>query len=125
MKNKRILVFIAFIVLVVASILLLGKDMFSPYVSFSYAKNHPDKYVQVIGKRGSVVPANTEGKGYTFTLISEKNEQMNAWTTEAKPANFEHAEELVVIGRYSKEKNIFIADKVLTKCPSKYQKEKK
>lgn len=123
MKNNKIVVFIVFIALVVASILLLGKDMFSPYVSFSYAQSHPDKYVQVIGKRGNNVPANTEGKGYTFTMIGEKNETMSAWTTEAKPANFEHAEELVVIGRFSTEKNIFIADKVLTKCPSKYKKE--
>lgn len=123
MNNKKIAVFVIFIALVVASILLLGKDMFSPYVSFSYAKDHPEKYVQVIGKRGKNIPANTEGKGYTFTMISEQNEEMHGWTAEAKPANFEHAEELVVIGRFSKEKNIFVADKVLTKCPSKYKKE--
>ena len=125
MNNKKIVVFVIFIALVVASILLLGKDMFSPYVSFSYAKDHPDKYVQVIGKRGNNVPANTEGKGYTFTMISDGDEEMNGWTSEAKPANFEHAEELVVIGRFSREKNFFVADKVLTKCPSKYQKENK
>lgn len=125
MKNKKIIVFIVFIVLVVASILLLGKDMFSPYVSFAYAQSHPDKYVQVIGKRGDSVPANTEGKGYTFSMIDENRAQMNAWTDEARPANFEHAEELVVIGRFSREKNLFVADKVLTKCPSKYQKENK
>lgn len=125
MNNKKIVVFVIFIGLVVASILLLGKDMFSPYVSFEYAKAHPEKYVQVIGKRGKDVPANTEGKGYTFTMVDEKSEQMKAWTAESKPVNFEHAEELVVIGRFSGEKNIFMADKVLTKCPSKYKKEQK
>lgn len=125
MNNKKIIAFIAFIVLVVASILLLGKDMFSPYVSFAYAQSHPDKYVQVIGKRGDLVPANTEGRGYTFSMTDENMGQLNAWTDEAKPANFEHAEELVVIGKFSREKNIFVADKVLTKCPSKYQKENK
>jgi cytochrome c-type biogenesis protein CcmE len=72
---------------------------------------------------GNNVPANTEGKGYTFTMTGESDEQMAAWTAEAKPANFEHAEELVVIGKFSREKNIFVADKVLTKCPSKYKKE--
>lgn len=123
MNNKKIFAFIIFVLLVVASILLLGKDMFSPYVSFAYAKAHPDKYVQVIGKRGNHVPANTEGKGYTFTMIGESEEQMAAWTAEAKPLNFEHAEELVVIGKFSREKNMFMADRVLTKCPSKYKKE--
>jgi len=123
MNNKKIFAFVIFISLVVASILLLGKDMFSPYVSFEYAQAHPDKYVQVIGRLGNNVPANTEGKGYTFTMTGESDEQMAAWTAEAKPANLEHAEELVVIGKFSREKNIFVADKVLTKCPSKYKKE--
>ncbi len=123
MNNKKIIVFIVFIVLLVASILLLGKDMFSPYVTLSYARSHPDKYVQVIGKRGEGVPACTESKGYAFTIVDDNGDLMNAWSSEAKPANFEHAQELVVIGRFSGKKNFFLADKVLTKCPSKYRKE--
>ncbi|MDH4223841.1 MAG: cytochrome c maturation protein CcmE [candidate division Zixibacteria bacterium] len=36
-----------------------------------------------------------------------------------KPANFEQATSIVVIGMYRD--GIFIADQVLVKCPSKYQ----
>lgn len=125
MKNKKIIVFVVFIALVAASILLLGKDMFSPYVSFSYAQSHPDKYVQVIGKRHQSDPVNTDSGGYTFTVVDEKGETMKACCSGVKPMNFEHAEQLVVIGRYSSDKKIFMADRVLTKCPSKYQKEQK
>jgi cytochrome c-type biogenesis protein CcmE len=37
----------------------------------------------------------------------------------AKPANFEQADQVVVIGRY--ENGLFVADQLLVKCPSKYQ----
>jgi cytochrome c-type biogenesis protein CcmE len=35
-----------------------------------------------------------------------------------KPANFEEAEKLVIEG--STQGDVFVADKILTKCPSKY-----
>ena len=123
MKNKKITAFIIFIVLLVASILLLGKDMFSPYVTFAYAQSHPGKYVQVIGKRNRTDQVETDDKGFTFTMINDEGEKMLTHHSGVKPMNFEHAEQLVVIGRYSGEKKFFLADKVLTKCPSKYQKE--
>ena len=125
MKNKKIAVFIVFILMIVASILLLGKDMFSPYVTFEYSKTHPDKYVQVIGKRHQSDQVVTDDKGYSFTMIDETGEKMNTYSSGVKPMNFEHAEQLVVVGRFSSEKKLFTADKVLTKCPSKYQKEQK
>lgn len=125
MKNKKIIAFIVFIVLIVTSILLLGKDMFSPYVSFAYSQSHPDKYVQVIGKRLQSDPVVTDDKGYTFTMIDDTGVKMKTYSSGVKPMNFEHAEQLVVIGRYSTDQKLFTADKVLTKCPSKYQKEQK
>lgn len=125
MKNKKIIAFTVFIGLIAVSILLLGKDMFSPYVSFAYAQSHPDKYVQVIGKRHQSDPVSTDEKGYTFTMVDESGAKMNAYSSGVKPMNFEHAEQLVVIGRYSADRKLFTADKVLTKCPSKYQKEQK
>jgi cytochrome c-type biogenesis protein CcmE len=38
-----------------------------------------------------------------------------------KPANFEDAVSIVAIGRY--ENGVFAAEKLLVKCPSKYQGE--
>jgi cytochrome c-type biogenesis protein CcmE len=38
-----------------------------------------------------------------------------------KPANFEEAISIVAIGRYDGSEKVFVADKLLVKCPSKYQ----
>jgi cytochrome c-type biogenesis protein CcmE len=35
-----------------------------------------------------------------------------------KPADFERSEQIVIIGNV--QKDIFVADKILMKCPSKY-----
>jgi len=40
-----------------------------------------------------------------------------------KPLNFEHAKQVVALGKYNKSDKIFEADKILVKCPSKYTKE--
>jgi len=41
-----------------------------------------------------------------------------------KPLNFEHADQIVLLGKYSPERDIFEADRVLVKCPSKYRSRK-
>ncbi len=40
MKNKRIIIFISALVLLVTSIIVLSEDLMSPYVSFSDAKKN-------------------------------------------------------------------------------------
>ena len=40
-----------------------------------------------------------------------------------RPANFEKAISIVAIGRYDEAKNVFVADDMLVKCPSKYQEQ--
>lgn len=123
MSRKRIIVFIAAIVLLTLSIILMSDDLFSPYVSFSYAEAHPGKYVQVIGKRGKNDEVKHDEKGYSFTMTDDSGARLNVYHSGAKPVNFEHTEQVVALGKYSKENSTFIADKVLVKCPSKYEKE--
>ena len=125
MKNKKILVFIAALILLVTAILSLSDDLFSPYVTFQYAEKHPGKYVQIIGKRARDSEVIHDASGFTFTLTDENGNRLTAFHNGVKPQNFEHTEQVVVLGKYSSEKNIFEADKVLVKCPSKYQKENK
>lgn len=124
MKNKKILVFIVALVLLVIAILSLSDDLFSPYVTFEYAEKHPGKYVQVIGKRAKDTEVVHNDSGFTFTLADESGNKLTAFHNGVKPQNFEHTEQVVVLGKYSADKKIFEADKVLVKCPSKYQKEK-
>jgi len=124
-KNKKILVFIIGLILLVTAIISLSDDLFSPYVSFEYAEKHPGKYVQIIGKRAADTEVKHDAAGFSFTLIDDKGNRLNAFHSGVKPQNFEHTEQVVVLGKYSSEKKLFEADKVLVKCPSKYEKEKK
>jgi cytochrome c-type biogenesis protein CcmE len=124
-KNKKIFVFITALILLVIAILSLSDDLFSPYVSFDYTEKHPGKYVQVIGKRAKDSEVIHNASGFTFTLTDESGSRLTAFHNGIKPQNFEHTEQVVLLGKYSSEKKIFEAEKVLVKCPSKYEKEKK
>lgn len=124
MNRKKIIVFISAVVLLTVSIILMSDDLFSPYVSFGYAQSHPGKYVQVIGKREKVEEVKHDEKGFSFTLTENSGAKLNVYHSGVKPLNFEHTEQVVVLGKFSNENSTFIADKVLVKCPSKYEKEK-
>lgn len=125
MKNKKILIFIIAVVLLVIAIISLSDDLFSPYVTFQYAEKHPGKYVQIIGSLAKDSEVKLDTAGYSFTLVDDSGSMLNASGKGVKPQNFEHTEKVVVLGKYSADKRLFEADKVLVKCPSKYQKEKK
>ncbi|MCL1865153.1 MAG: cytochrome c maturation protein CcmE [Spirochaetes bacterium] len=124
MKNKKIIIFIIIIALLVIAILSISDNIFSPYVTFRYAKENPAKYVQIIGKRTKGSKITHDSAGFSFTLTDEKGEELEIFHSGVKPQNFEHAEQIVILGKYSLEKKLLEADKVLTKCPSKYQKGK-
>ena len=124
-KNKKILIFIIALILLVVAILSLSDDLLSPYVSFQYAEKHPGKYVQIIGKRQKDSQVIHSSSGFSFILEDKNGSTLSAFHNGIKPQNFEHAEQVVVLGKFSQDKKVFEADKVLVKCPSKYQKEQK
>ena len=125
MKNKKIIIFVIALALLVIAILSLSDDLFSPYVTFQYTQQHPGKYVQVIGRREKTAEIKHDAAGFGFTLKDDIGSKLEVFHNGVKPANFEHTEQIVVLGKFSSEKKIFEADKVLVKCPSKYQKENK
>lgn len=125
MKNKKILVFIIGLVLLVTAIISLSDNIFSPYVTFQYAEKHPGKYIQMIGKRVKDAEIKHDETGFSFELCDESGNKIIVFHNGIKPQNFEHTEQVVVLGKYSTDKKVFEADKVLVKCPSKYQKENK
>ena len=112
--------------ILVVGFLALGLSTFSrsmtPYVSFAEAKAAP-RTVQVMGaleKGTSRYDTNT--KTLLFTLYDAKTKtSIPVSYTDVKPANFEDAVSIVAIGRY--DNGVFAAEKLLVKCPSKYQGE--
>ena len=103
----------------------------SSYESFTTAKemklNGDDKAIHVVGQlqkdaSGEVTGLNVrEDKvSFTFVLVDNEGVEQEVFYNEPVPADFTRSESVVVIGSY-KNDEIFIADKILMKCPSKYQ----
>ena len=56
---------------------------------------------------------------FSFVLVDENNEERQVVYSSPKPQDFERSEQIVIIG--SMQDKHFVADKILMKCPSKYQ----
>jgi len=98
------------------------KDSMTPYVSYDRAKEG-DRIVQVAGalEKGSYSYAAAR-ESLFFTHQDPKSKQTQRVRYKGlKPANFEDAISIVAIGHYDEKAKEFEANKLLVKCPSKYQ----
>lgn len=98
------------------------QESLTPYVSYDDARAS-GRTVQVAGGlvAGSSGYDDTTDKLF-FTLIDEETQAtLPVLYTGVKPANFEDAVSIVAIGTYEAQGEVFAADKLLVKCPSKYQ----
>jgi cytochrome c-type biogenesis protein CcmE len=124
MKTKnRAYLFGAFLLLAFAGFALSSfKETLTPYVSYDRARKG-DRMVQVAGalEAGSAgYQQKTESLYFTLS-DPETKETLRVRYKGLKPANFEEAISIVAIGRYDVGSKEFEADKLLVKCPSKYQ----
>ena len=102
----------------------------SSYVSFDeayeMAKNGRTGSVHVVGE----LKKNSAGKiiglkpgadrlSVEFILVDERQKEQSVFLNAPMPSDLIKSDKVVVIGSYKNER--FIADKVLLKCPSKYQ----
>ena len=98
------------------------QESLTPYVSYDDARSS-GRTVQVAGglATGSSGYDDTNSNLF-FTLVDEETQQtLPVRYNGIKPANFEDAVSIVAIGAYDAQGEIFAADKLLVKCPSKYQ----
>jgi len=104
----------------------------SSYVCFAeakgLAKDGDDGKVHVVGQLLKLPDGKIEGMKYDptidpnffrFLLVDEKKETQEVFYFKPKPADFERSEKIVVVG--AMKDGHFEADKILMKCPSKYQ----
>lgn len=110
----------------VLAFLALGLTTFTksvtPYVSFDEARAS-QRTVQVMGalEKGSS-RYDTATRTLHFVLVDPASKKsMPVAYRDVKPANFEEAVSIVAIGRMHGDD--FAAEKLLVKCPSKYQGE--
>jgi cytochrome c-type biogenesis protein CcmE len=103
----------------------------SSYESFNTAwemkQDGDDKAIHVVGQLKKDVSGQVVGvqvgedkTSFTFLLVDNDGTEQKVFYNEPVPADFQRSESVVVIGSY-REKEIFVADKILMKCPSKYQ----
>ena len=95
------------------------KSNLTPYVSFEKARATTSA-VQVAGKLVEHSDKFDEATSrLLFTLADDNGQQLQVAYKGMKPGNFNEATQVVAIGRYRD--GVLEAEKLLVKCPSKYQ----
>ena len=128
--KKTHIIGIAIIAVAIAIIMSTAGDA-SSYVSFKEAKELAtegnNNAVHVVGRLKKDPNNHIVGMQYnplqdpnyfTFTLVDTNRIEQQVVYFKPKPQDFERSEQVVIIGKMQKE--YFVADKILLKCPSKY-----
>lgn len=122
---------IAIVIIAVAiGIIISTSGDASRYVSFKEAYNMAsegnDDKVHVVGKlkkTGNIIYMNynpvEDPNLFSFILVDNNKEERQVIYYHPKPQDFEKSEQVVIVG--SVKDNVFIADDILMKCPSKYE----
>jgi cytochrome c-type biogenesis protein CcmE len=130
MKNIHIFGIVV-IALAIGIIISTATDA-STYVDFATAEkmavDNNNTKIHVVGKLKKDVSGQILGMKYEpaidanlfeFLLVDNKNIEKKVIYHEPKPQDFGKAEQVVIIGKM--DGDIFKCDKILLKCPSKYQ----
>ncbi|HSZ24155.1 MAG TPA: cytochrome c maturation protein CcmE [Cytophagaceae bacterium] len=130
MKTTNIILIV--IIAVAIGIIISTSSDASKYVSFKEAyemaaQGDHDK-VHVVGKLMKASDGAIQGMFYNplinpnhfeFVLVDNNKESHSVVYQNAKPQDFDKSEQVVVVG--SVKGNVFVADEILMKCPSKYE----
>lgn len=107
------------IVLFIAYTAMSFSNSLTPYVTFAQAKTSASS-VQVKGVLGNgKVKTISDGKTLEFTLRDEDGEEAIVLYNGVRVEGLEQATSIVAIGKFADGR--FVAEKLLVKCPSKYQ----
>ena len=105
----------------------------STYVTFDQAYQMASvgnkEHIHVVGglmknEQGRIIglEKSNDNLSFTFILVDDNNKEQKVYYNEPMPPDFTRSEKVVVIGSYRGD--VFVADKILLKCPSKYQEQK-
>jgi len=130
--KKTHIVAILLIIAAVAIIVSTAGDA-SSYVTFEQASQ-----MAKVGNKGSIhvvgelkkdaqgqvtgLENSADNLSFTFILLDENKKEQKVLYNEPMPPDFLRSEKVVVVGGYRGD--LFLAEKILLKCPSKYQDQK-
>jgi cytochrome c-type biogenesis protein CcmE len=131
MKKSHIFA-IVIIVAAIAIIISTAGDA-STYVNFKeayrLATNGNTADIHVVGElskdnSGQVVglEKSEDNLSFSFMLVDDQGKTQKVFYNEPMPPDFLRSEKVVVVGSYRND--LFVAKKILLKCPSKYQEQK-
>ena len=130
MKKSHI-IGIVVIAIAIGIILTTAGDA-SSYVTFEEAKRRESdgdrSKIHVVGKlkktdsdKAMDIFPSDDQLSFTFMMLDENEEEQKVFYPNPIPQDFDRSEQVVVVGSY--QEDLFVADKILLKCPSKYQGE--
>jgi cytochrome c-type biogenesis protein CcmE len=129
---KKTHIFGIIIIAIAVMIIIITAGDASTYVTFLQAKKMAsegkNKKIHVVGQLKKDAEGNITGLQVTddklsvsFQMLDTENTEQKVYYNEPMPPDLLRSEQVVVIGSYHED--VFIADKILLKCPSKYQEE--
>lgn len=115
---------VALVIIVAAiGILISASKEVSTYATFAMAED--GARVKVTGELSKDKPMDykpeIDPNIFKFTMKDNNGIEKQVVLAQAKPTDFERAESIVVTGKL--QEDVFYADEILTKCPSKYKDE--
>lgn len=130
MKKSHILGIIIIAVSIIVIMSTAGDA--SAYVTFKEAQELAEagnkNKIHVVGtlkknEEGTVVGIETSPDmlSFKFEMVDENNVAQQVFHPNPMPTDFLRSEQVVVVGSY--QNGNFVAEKILLKCPSKYQEE--
>ena len=130
MKASYIILLV--VIAVAVTIIFASTGSASQYVDFAQAEKMAaegdDEMVHVVGGLlkdasgeyvGMVYNPGVDPNHFEFMLTDTKGKTQKVLFFEPKPQDFEKAEQIVIIGHAKA--GVFVANKILMKCPSKYE----
>ncbi|MBL7859856.1 MAG: cytochrome c maturation protein CcmE [Cyclobacteriaceae bacterium] len=131
MKKSHIIAIV--VIAACIGIIIVTAGDASTYVTFDQAYQMASTgnktQIHVVGDlkkddQGNIVgiEKSADNLSFSFILIDENQKEQKVYYNEPMPPDFTRSEKVVVIGSF--QNNAFVANKILLKCPSKYQEEK-
>lgn len=117
MKPKLIIGIVAIIGFTSMVMINFGESI-SSYTDFESAKGKNSAHIAGIWDDSKEYGFSAQQKQFSFYMEDEKGIVKKVVYAKPKPNNFEDADQIVVIGKMRGE--IFYANDMLIKCPSKY-----
>ena len=120
MKKSKFLIITGLLAIFIVLMMGIFTENISPYISVSDLKtdNTQNKNVQLYGQVILDTIFFNDDSGITTFDITDGNQSISV-THKGMINNLEHSTEVVAIGEYNN--GLFQAEKVLVKCPSKYE----